>query len=200
MLYWIEANVQESRWAAAWLVGGVAWVITGLLGLSAPDRSAAFYAAEIAWLVVHALVLVGILGLLRSGVTGSLQWGRVGLQLAAFARVLFFAFEIAAIVRGTDELAVFPVAVIGTGLGMLIGGSAIVRAGCLRGWRKFAPLAVGAYPFLAIVPVFAATGSRPPDLLVAGWGLTLIAVGLAVSQRSMGTRTVTDSPPTPATV
>jgi hypothetical protein len=165
------------------VVAGAVWIVTAFAGLSAPDRSAGFYAAELSWLVVHALVLVGIVHLLRSGLAGSLPWGRRGLQLAAAARVLFFAFEIAAIVRGTDELAVFPIAVIGTGVGMLVGGLAIVRAHVLRGWRRFAPLAVGAYPFVAIVPVFAATGTRPPNALVAGWGVTLVAVGVAVARR-----------------
>ncbi len=192
--------MNERQWTAGWLGGGIIWVITGLVGLSAPDRSAGFYAAEIAWLVVHALVLVGIVGLLQSGATGSLRWGRTGLQFAAVARVLFFAFEVAAIVRGTDELAVFPIAVVGTGVGMLIGGSAIARVGHWQGWRRFAPLAVGAYPFLIIVPVFAATGSRPPDAIVAGWGLTLIAVGIAAANPSNSKSMAADSSPTSATV
>src|SRR5690349_19331132 len=110
------------------MFAGVAWVTTGLLGLSAGDGTPGFYATEVAWLVVHALVLVGIVGLLRSGATGALRWGRNGLLLAAVARGLFFAFEVAAIVQGTDELPVFPLAVVGTGVGMLVGGAAIVRA------------------------------------------------------------------------
>lgn len=176
-----------SRWTnGAWLLGGIAWVTTALLGLSAVNGTGGFYATEAAWLVVHALVLVGIIGLLRSGLTGELRWGRTGLQLAAVARVLFFCFEVAAIVRGTDELAVFPVAVISSGVGMLLGGAAMVRSNRWQGWGRFAPLTVGAYPFIAIFPVFAATGGRPPDALVAGWGLPLIAVGIALAIRDTG--------------
>lgn len=174
----------ESRSVAApWLVAGAAWVVTGLLGLSAAGGTGGFYATEVSWLVVHALVFVGLVGLLRSGVTGELRWGRAALLLAAVARVLFFCFEVASIVKGTDELAVFPIAVVGSGLGLLVGGVAIIRAGRWRGWGRYTPAAVGAYPFLAIVPVFVATGDRPPDALVAGWGLTLLLLGIALVVR-----------------
>lgn len=170
--------------AAAWVVGGVAWVTTGLLGLSAVDGTGGFYVTEVAWLVVHTLVLVGIVGLIRAGDTGDLRWGRAALQLAAVGRVLFLCFEVAAIVQGTDELAVFPLAVISTAVGMTVGGVAIINAGRWTGWGRFTPLAVGVYPFLAIFPVFAETGDRPPDALVAGWGLTLIGVGIALAKLS----------------
>lgn len=183
--------MNRQQWTvAAWLIGGIAWAVTGLAGLSATDATGGFYATEVSWLIVHAFVLVGILGLLQSGSTGDLRWGRVGLQLAAIARVLFFCFEVAAIVKGTDELAFFPIAVIGTGVGMLAGGVAIIRAGRWTGWGRFAPAAVGAYPFLIIVPVFAATGHRPADALVAGWGLAILAVGVALATRSANPRAV----------
>jgi hypothetical protein len=175
--------VHESRWTAtAWLLGGLAWVTNGLVGLGASDGTAGFYVSEVAWLFVHAAVLVGIVGLRRSGATGGLRWGRVALELAIVARVLFFAFEVVAIARATDEIAVFPLAVVGSGLGLLVGGIAIVRAGRWQGWTRYLPTLAGAYPFLAIVPVFAVTGSRPPDAVVAGWGLTFVAVGAALAR------------------
>lgn len=189
------------RAAAAWLIGGATWVATGLLGLSAVDGTGGYYVTEVAWLAVHALVLVGIVGLLRSGSTGDLRWGRGALLLAAIARVLFFCFEVAAIVQGTDELPVFPIAVVGTGIGLLVGGVAIIRAGHWTGWGRFAPAAVGAYPFLVIVPVFAATGDRPADVLVAGWGLTLLLVGVALATRPAAPPTGgATTPTTPAAV
>ena len=175
-------------------MAGVAWFVNGLLGLGAVDGSTGFYVTEVVWLGVHALVLAGILGLRASDATGDERWGRTALGAAAVARVLFFAFEIAAIVRGTDELAVFPIAVVGTGVSMVVAGVAVIRASRWKGWRRFAPLAVGAYPFVAIVPVFAATGSRPPDALVAGWGLALVAVGLAFPRSAPADSTLEGRP------
>jgi hypothetical protein len=95
------------------------------------------------------------------------------------------AAEVAAILVGHDDLFVFPVAVVLTGIGMIVGGLAVVRAGRWKGALRFAPFAMGAYPFLAIFPVFAATGERPPDMVVAGWGVTMLAIGLAMT-RSYG--------------
>jgi len=167
----------------AWIVGGAVWTLNGLLGLRAHVGTGGFYAAEGAWLVVHVLVLVGIIGLLRSGVTGGRRWGQAGLGLAGVARVLFIGLEVASIVLGRDNLPPFPIAVVSTGIGMLVAGIAVVRASRWSGWSRFTPLAMGAYPFLFIVPVFAATGERPPDALIAGWGLTMVAIGLALTLR-----------------
>lgn len=165
--------------AVAWIGGGTAWAATALFGLRAADGSVGFFVAETSWLIVHAFVLVGIVALLRSRATGRARWGQAGLALAAIARLLFMCLEVAAIIEGDDDVALFPLAVIGTGIGMLVGGLAILLSGEWTGWARFAPLAVGAYPLLAIVPVFAATGDRPPDVLIAGWGLAIAAVGLA---------------------
>jgi hypothetical protein len=62
---------------------------------------------------------------------------------------------------------------------MIVGGVAILRAGQWTGALRFAPLAMGAYPFVAMFPVLAITGERP-DTMLACWGLTMIAVGLAM--------------------
>jgi hypothetical protein len=174
-------NDSDRKTSIVWTVGGVAWVINGIVGLPAAVGTSGFYAAEVIWIAVHALVLVGIIGLRRSGATGQHRWGTAGLTLAAIGRILFIAFEIASIALGSDDLPVFPLAVVSTGIGMTLGGAAIASAGRGRRWSRFAPLAMGAYPFLVIVPVFAATGARPPDVLVAGWGVTIAAVGAAIA-------------------
>ncbi len=64
--------------------------VTLLIGLRATVGTGGFYAMEVALLGVHALVLAGILGLLRSDVTGDRRWGRWGLMTAAAGRVAFF--------------------------------------------------------------------------------------------------------------
>lgn len=54
----------------AWIVGGAGWTLNALIGLRAEPAAGGFYAAEVVWMGVHGLVLVGIVGLLRSGLTG----------------------------------------------------------------------------------------------------------------------------------
>jgi len=182
-----DMHVSSERAALAWIAGGLGWIVTLQVGLRATEGTGGFYATEVALLPVHGLVLAGIIGLWRSDATGDAPWGRRGLGLAAFGRVAFIGLEIGSIIQGSDDLP-FPIAVVLTGVGMLVAGAAIARAGRWRGWTRWTPLAMGAYPFLVIVPVFAATGERPADALVAGWGLAIVAVGVAMRHASRQTQ------------
>ena len=182
-----------SGWAAiGWMVGGIAWVATGFAGLGATDGSAAFYRTETAWLVVHLLILVGLVGLVRSGAAGGLAWGTRGFGVAIAGRIIFVVGELAALVVGHDDLFLFPVAAVLTGLGMIGGGLAVVRAGRWAGPVRYAPLAMGIYPFVAMFPVLAVTGEQP-DALLSCWGFLMLAVGLAMlrSTATGGTRSLT---------
>jgi hypothetical protein len=174
------------RSAAAWIIGGAAWTITALVGSRSTKGSGGFYVTETSWLFVHLLVLTGIARLLRTAVSEGSRWERAGFTLAAVGRVLFFSFEVAAMIVGDDELPVFPIAVASTGVGMLIGGAALLRSGRWSGWTRLTPLSVGAYPFVFIIPVFAATGERPPDVLIAGWGVAMALVGYAMTIQPSG--------------
>jgi hypothetical protein len=177
-----------SGWAAVgWMVGGIAWVATGFAGLGATDGTAAFYKTETAWLVVHLLLLVGLVGLFRSGATGELAWGVRGFAVAILGRIIFLMGELAALVVGHDDLFLFPVAAVLTGAGMIGGGLAVVRAGRWEGPLRYAPLAMGAYPFVAMFPVLAVTGERP-DAILSCWGLLMIAVGLAMTRATATSR------------
>ena len=175
-----DGVTNEARTACAWALAGVGWVITGILGLGAVDGTGGFYAAEAAWLAIHALVLVGLVGLVRGGVVGRSAWGRAGLRLAIAGRVMFFVAEIAAIVAGHDELALFPVAAVSTAVGMLMAGIAVLRGQRWQGWRRYTLIVMGGYPFVFMFPILAVTGERP-NLGVSCWGLTFIGIAAAVA-------------------
>jgi len=164
---------------ALWGAGGVAWVANGALGLDAVAGTGGFYVTEAIWIGVHALVLGGLVGLDRLGVTGDSRWGKAGLRLAIFGRIVFLAAEGVAIAVANDEVPLLPLAAVTTGLGMLAAGAAILRAGRLAGWPRYVPITVGAYPFIFMFPVLAVTGERP-DLAVTGWGLTFVGVAVAL--------------------
>ena len=164
---------------ALWGAGGVAWVANGALGLDAVAGTGGFYVTEAIWIGVHALVLGGLVGLDRLGVTGDSRWGKAGLRLAIFGRIVFLAAEGVAIAVANDEVPLLPLAAVTTGLGMLAAGAAILRAGRLAGWPRYVPITVGGYPFIFMFPVLAVTGERP-DLAVTGWGLTFVGVAVAL--------------------
>ena len=168
--------------AAAWIIGGAAWVTNGLLGLDSVDGSRGFYVSEVVWLGVHALVLFGLIGLLRHTPRDDLL-SRRGLALALVGRVVFLVAEIVAIVVADDEIALLPLAALLTAVGMTLVGIGILRSRRWVGWQRFAPLVMGVYPFVAMFPVVAVTGVRP-DMSVSLWGLTIVAVGVAMMTRS----------------
>jgi hypothetical protein len=67
------------------------------------------------------------------------------------------------------------------GIGMVLAGVAVLRAGRWSGWRRFVPLALGAYMFVVFLPVVIATGSDAGFFAaVTGLDLLSAALGLAV--------------------
>jgi hypothetical protein len=105
--------------------------------------------------------------------------GKAGLRLAIVGSVLFLTAESVAMAAGNDDIPLFPLAAVTTGLGMLAAGAAIIGSRRLTGWQRYLPITVGAYPFLFRFPVLAATGERP-DLSITGWGLTFVGVAVAL--------------------
>jgi len=168
-----------SKWViGGWLVGGTAWVVTGFAGLDAVDGSGGFYVTEMAWIVIHALVLIGLVGLVRACPPGE-PLTRRGFAIAVAGRVVFLAAEVVAIAVADDEIALFPLAALLTATGMIVGGVGIIRSHRWHGWARFAPLVMGFYPFIAMFPLVAITGDRP-NTSVSLWGLTIVGVGLAM--------------------
>lgn len=178
----------QSIYAGAWALAGVLWVVNALTGLDAADRSREFYVMVAVFIPVHLLVLVGLVGLIREGVTGDSAWGRWGLYLAIFGRILFLAGEVTLLALGyDDELVILPIAAMSTAIGMLVAGIAAVRARRWDGWRRFAPLVMGIYPFLLMFPILAVTGARP-NLMVSLWGLTFLVIAAAFATSSERSR------------
>lgn len=170
---------EERIGAACLVVGGGAWVVNGLLGLSAPNGTARFYVCEAVWLVVHPLIGAGLVALLRSDSLNGLEGARVGLRIAIVGRLTFFVGEIIAIAVANDEIAALPLAAVLTTVGMTVAGVAVARSPRWRGWARLTPLAMGLYPLIAMFPLLAITGKRP-NTAVSAWGLTTIALGVAM--------------------
>jgi hypothetical protein len=100
--------------------------------------------------VTHALVLVGVIGLARSGAAGDAWLGKIGLGLAIIAGALFIPAELSIQVNQPLGATLDGICAMGLGLGMILAGAAVLRAGRWQGWRRFIPLLFGLYPFLLI--------------------------------------------------
>ena len=168
------------------LLGGVAQVATGTLVSVDPGltrRSSAFFRDSTPLFVLIGLLMLGaILALWVSGAAGPGRLGVVGLVLAVAGRVLFMAGEV--VVRFSDSAgaAVLGAAEPLTAVGMILLGVAVLRHGLWTGVLRWAPLVVGIYIFVVLLPAFAISGG-PNFAAVAGWGVCWAALGAALMRQ-----------------
>lgn len=140
------------------------------------------------WLVAalaHALIAVGVIGLRRSGVAGTTLTARLGLTAALGGATLIVAGHLASIpIRNQtthDTLpqivgGVFGIGTILVAIGLLLAGWTTLRERNWDDWRRFTPLAAGAWA-VALIPL-QLTPALPSA--VAVYGLCFLAIGLAL--------------------
>ena len=129
--------------------------------------------------LTHALVLVGIIGLARSGAAGDGWLGKIGLGLAIIMGALFIPAELSIQVNQPLGSTLDGICSMGLGLGMILTGIAVLRAGRWQGWRRYIPLLFGLYPFLVIMPFIFLTGA-PNFVAIGGWGVFTLLLGVAL--------------------
>jgi hypothetical protein len=192
------ASVRASGWycvaGAVIAVAGTTWLSIAPPSVS-PDRvsfpvtPATFRFTEVLWTLTHVLVLLGVIGLARSGLAGASRTGRIGARIAVGGMALLVPAELgyvfaanAAENSAIDNVlsAAFGVAVPVAGIGLILAGTAILRSGRWPGGGRYAPLLCGVLAFALI----AVQVSRPSIFLwgIAMWNLAFIWFGLALRQ------------------
>ena len=162
------------------LVGGlvgavldVFWLVTGPAEVS--------LARNLGYVVFQVALLVGLAGLAMLGAVGSAWWGRVGLGVAILSYVVLIGGELIEPFDPATAMVIFDNVALPFGIGMVLAGVAVLRADRWSGWRRFVPLALGAYMFVVFLPVVIATGSDAGFFAaVTGSDLLFAALGLAV--------------------
>ncbi len=175
--------------SAAWMAGGTVWGAAGVIHAADGWR---FVTASILWFVADAALLAGLLGLVRRRLHGRSAVGTTALGVAIVARLLFAAGEVASLAVGNDEGPLIPLGALLTAISLTTYGVVVLRTPALATPARWSLLAMGLYPFVAMFPLLAITG-EPNYLVIAGWGLPAVLVGLALRAMSMsptgGTRT-----------
>lgn len=170
---------------AGFVLGQGSGALTGLgsgilqaLVPTAPGSPAFIFRNNIV-ILSHVLVLIGVLGFARSGVAGNSWLAKIGLGIALLASLAFIPAEF--IIQTRYDLGEMLLGFCAPlqGLGMTLAGIAVLRAGTWLGWPRFTPLLCGLYPFLVMIPVFAATGG-PNFWAIAGVQVTYLLLGLAL--------------------
>ena len=153
-----------------------------------PWSSDAFVAVSLLWAVAHGLVIVGLLGLWRSGVAGPARSAAIGFGLAVAGTGLLLVAEFASLPVAGQQVDDTGPALVGVafglgtllaGIGLLVAGRAALQAGHWDDWRRFTPLAAGAWTVVLVG--IAATKALPTG--VAIYGLCLLAIGIALYTR-----------------
>lgn len=175
--------MMQLRWAAAaGIAGGLLQTVGGVV--ETVDRvlpGEPGFVPRTSIIGIAYLMLAGaVLGVGALDVAAPRRYAWIGLGVAAFGWLLS---AVAQFVLQIDfDLAVavlFPLSNALIGIGMLTVGVLALRARRWRGWRLATPLICGLYPFLVIVPVFAANGG-PVFLVLSGWGACWMLLGLAM--------------------
>jgi len=196
-----DVHISQTRQAAAaFIVAAAATTVAGAVlffGLQPTtelsedmwrypwESSGAFVLFSIFSAGLHALVAVGVVAFGRSGAAGRSRTATMGVALAVAGTALLLVGELVSIpvrnAESSDTSATIVGAVFGVGgvlstIGFLTLGRATLRAGVWRGWRRFTPLATGAWlTAMAILSV--------PTLLhgmVGVYGLCLLAMAAAL--------------------
>ncbi len=206
-------HAQSTRKAAVALIIGA--LITALGGLASrivqassnvsddlwryPWSSDAFVAVSLLWAVAHGLVIVGLLGLRRSGVAGPTRSATIGFKLAVAGTALLLAAEFASLPLASQQMdntgpglvgAAFGLGTLLSGIGLLMAGRAAVQARHWDDWRRFTPLAAGGWTVVLVG--IAATKALPTG--VAIYGLCLLAIGIALHTRPSAAAGVVPTP------
>lgn len=155
---------------------------------SYPFTPGGFLVAQSAFALNHVLLLVGVLGLARSGAVGTGVLARGGPAVAAIGWGALTLCELWAMTLATspypspstDVLGMaYGVATVLIGVGLVLAGIAVLRARVWTGWHRFITLVCGLAVFVIVLPgVFGPFLAGRVALGV--WMLLLAALGQAL--------------------
>lgn len=185
------------------LVAGLLGAASGLvlLGVSPavaesrysyPFAAGAFVAIQ-AWFVIqHLGLLAGQWGLAASRAAGQgrhVRWahwvGLAGMALLSFTELL-------AIAAANDQYpspltnvldGLYGISCVDVGVGMTVVGVGVVRHGVWTSWRRWTPLAIGAWVFVPMTPSIM-VGYVPARVTITIWMLLYAALGWALASAS----------------
>lgn len=168
-------------------IAGIVCLVGGLLGavldvfllMTGPPEVS--LARNLSYVLLQVMLLIGLAGLAMLGAAGSAWWGRVGIGVAILSYVVLIGGELIEPFDPATAAVIFELVPLVLGPGMLLAGVAVLRVHRWSGWRRFVPLAIGAYVFVVFLPVVIATGSEAGFFVaVTGLDLLFAALGLAV--------------------
>ena len=149
---------------------------------------------SLGWLiqsVIHVGELAAVVALALSGAAGPGRAARIGLGTAMLGQAILVVAE--PLWPGDPDLgdALFGVGPVLSGIGMIVAGIVVSRAERWTGVARLAPLAVGVYTLLAMIPIVIGSGGPPaPAALwaICGWDLLWSVLAASVLTMAAGAK------------
>lgn len=167
--------------AAAWatIAGTLLQIALGSLLAGQQDAAAPLFGLVAALNAVsHLLLLAGVVGLARAGVAGRGILAITGLGVTMLGWAVLVLAEMVWLSGATPD-ALYGIATLALGLGPILGGIAIARAGRWTGWHRFTLLAGGLYVPLVLLPSMTMPGLAM-NYAIGLWGVCWLLVGVAL--------------------
>lgn len=180
-----QDNSTFVRTAGVWcLIGALIGIGVGIKEGLAPTAwgTTMFVIMQLVALIANAGVFVGVIGLARSGAAGEGWLAKIGLGLALFASALFLPLELYIIVNLDVGGMLLGFSALLQGLGLLLAGIAVVRAGRWQGWQRWISLLCGLYTFVVLIPALALSPDGYNAWALVGWQIPFALLGLALYQ------------------
>ncbi len=178
-----KKNIPFLRSCGLWLLlGGVMTVLLGIsdaLFLSQPP-SPGFMIHQVLVVISHAMVLIGLIGLVRSNAGGKSPLARVGSGILLVGGTLFIPSELILMINLPLGRTLDGISALLMAIGFTLSGIAVLLTRSWRGWHRFTPLSSGLYIFLVLLPVMAVTDGPILFLTLGCWGIPLLLLGISL--------------------
>lgn len=192
-----RSSVVRAGWVCLWagLLGAASGVYLAVTEpavssdqWSYPQSTGEFALTQTWFAVQHLGLLVGLVGLGRSGALGERRWARRANDVAVAGMAALALTELVAIWPADQAVDATLPAVLGgvyglistvLGVALTVAGVGVLRAAVWTGWARWVPLALGIWVFVPMFPAMALSfvGAR---LSISGWMLLFVLLGWAL--------------------
>jgi hypothetical protein len=164
-------------------LGAAIGIMAGFVPLINENTPAITITREVVLAALHVMLLIGLLGLWRSGAAGNSTLAKIAFGVAALSRAIFAVAELTVIFDLNTANIIFGIVTPLQGLGMIGLGIAVLTTKRWQGWHSFTPLLCGVYPFLVLLPAFALSGGIN-YYAIAGFSVCFLLLSVALWQEA----------------
>jgi hypothetical protein len=166
---------------AAWacVASGVLMIVAGIPLAPLQAQSPPPTVIALSNMIIHLLQIAAVVGLVRSHAMGAGRLAVAGPALTLLGLAALIVAEAAWLAQSGESDAFYAIATGSMLVGLLLLGTAVLRARVWTGWHRLTPLACGVYILVVLLPSFALPGLAM-HYAIGLWGVCWSLLGLAL--------------------